>query len=112
MNRVTINGTTIVTSGRSISVVGNKVIIDGKEIDLPDAKQINISVEGSVEKLEVDVCEKISVTGNVGNLASQSGDVEVAGNVSGSIQTMSGDVRCGAVGGNISTMSGDVKNRG
>jgi len=76
MNRVTVNGTTIVTSGRSISVVGNKVIIDGKEIDLPDAKQINVSVEGPVEKLEVDVCEKISITGNVGgNISTMSGDV-------------------------------------
>ena len=38
-----------------------------------------------------------------------SGDVDVDGNVSGDIQTMSGDVDCGDVSGNIKTMSGDVK---
>jgi len=110
MNRIVINGVSI-TGGRSISVVGNKIIIDGRDVDLPEVKQINIVVEGSVERLDVDVCQKISVAGNAGSVTTQSGDVDISGNVTGSIQTMSGDVSCDNVEGSISTMSGNVKHR-
>jgi hypothetical protein len=109
MNSITINGITI-TGGRNISIVNGKVIVDGRNVT-PDAKEINITVDGSVEKLVADVCEKISVTGNVSTITTQSGNVEITGGVNGSIQTMSGDVNCGNVDGNISTMSGDVKHR-
>jgi hypothetical protein len=110
MNKVTINGVTI-TGGKSISISNGRVIINGKDVT-PDAKEINISVEGNVERLEADVCEKISVTGNAGKISTMSGDVDVQGSVEGSVQTMSGNVDCsGNVGGNVSTMSGDVKHR-
>lgn len=38
-----------------------------------------------------------------------SGDVDVYGNVSGSVKTMSGDVDCGNIGGSVSSMSGEIK---
>jgi hypothetical protein len=77
----------------------------------PDAKEINITVEGNIEELSVDCCNKISVTGDVGSVKTQSGDVDVTGNVNGSIQSMSGSVDCGNVSGSISTMSGSVKHK-
>lgn len=88
-------------------------MVDGKEISLEreESKVVNINIEGPVEKLEVGVCERVSVNGNVGNVRSQSGDISVTGLVAGSIQTMSGNVTCGDVEGNISTMSGDIRKR-
>lgn len=110
MNTIRINGVTI-TAGRSITVNNNRVFVDGKDVT-PDAKDIRIEVVGSLEKLEADACNMIVVTGDVGNVATQSGDVEVGGSVRGSVATMSGDVDCGGtIGGSVSTMSGDVKHR-
>lgn len=94
-----------------MSISGGRVIVDGKDVT-PDAKEITISIEGNVDKLEVDACSKISVTGDVGHVKTLSGDVDVSGNVSGSVQTMSGDVDCGgSISGSVSTMSGDIKHR-
>lgn len=110
MNTIKINGITI-SAGRNISITNNRVFVDGKDVT-PDAKDIRIEVAGGIERLEADACNTISVTGDVGNIATQSGDVDVTGSVAGSIQTMSGDVDCGgSVAGSISTMSGDVKHR-
>ena len=85
-------------------------MVNGKDIT-PDSKEINISVVGNIEQLKVDFCNKVSVEGNVKSISTQSGDVEVTGDVDGNIQTMSGDVDCGHVQGSISTMSGNVKHR-
>jgi RecJ-like exonuclease len=108
MGTITINGATY--TGNSITMKGNKVIIDGKDVT-PDSKEINVSIEGNLTKLEVDHVNTLSVKGTVLNISTKSGDVEVEGDVTGSIQTMSGDVNCGAVGGSISTMSGNVKHK-
>jgi len=108
MSKITINGNTY--SGNNVVVSNGKVVIDGKDFT-PDSKNINISIEGDIDKLNVDSYDKISINGNVGNIKTQSGDVDISGEVSGDIQTMSGDVDCGNVGGSISTMSGDVKHK-
>lgn len=110
MNRVTINGVTI-TGGRSIVIRSGRIIVDGKDVT-PDAKVVNISVEGNIERLEADGCEKISVTGDVGIISTQTGDVDVGGNINGSVQTQTGNVDCGgSIGGNVSSMTGDIKHR-
>lgn len=107
---IVINGVTI-TGGRNITIRNGKVIVDGKDVT-PNAKEINISVNGSIDRLEADACQKISITGDVGNVKTQSGDVDVNGDIKGSVQTMSGDVDCGGpIGGSVSTMSGDIKHR-
>lgn len=97
-----------VYKGQSITISGNKVIIDGNDVT-PESKDINIIVEGNIESIKADTCNTISVTGSIGSISTMSGYVEIGGNVSGSISTMSGDVDCNNVGGNISTMSGDIK---
>jgi hypothetical protein len=50
--------------GRSVVISGNKIIIDGKDVT-PDGKEINITVDGPIDQLQVDVCNKISVKGDV-----------------------------------------------
>lgn len=106
---VKINGITYV--GRSSVVVrGGRVIIDGEDLT-PDGKVINIVVEGSVEKLEADACQKVMVAGNAGSIQTASGDVEISGDVGGNVETVSGDVRCGSIAGSVRTVSGDIKRR-
>jgi hypothetical protein len=109
MTTVIINGATYISSGGSVTVVGNRVIIDGKDMT-PDAKEIRIEVTGNVESLSVDACNTVHVNGSAGDVSTQSGDV-TCGDVKGSVSTMSGDIRCGSVGGNAKTMSGDISRR-
>ena len=96
-------------SGNNIVVSNNKVYIDGK-LQEQDGNERNISivVEGNISTLQVDVCDKIEIKGEVGSVKTSSGDVD-CGNVKGRVHTMSGDVMCDDVYGGISTMSGDVK---
>lgn len=108
MSIITINGNTF--SGSNIIVTNGKVLINGKDVT-PDSKEINISVVGNIEQLKVDACNKVNVEGNVKSISTQSGDVEVSGDVDGSISTMSGDIDCGHVKGSVSTMNGDIKHR-
>lgn len=99
-----------ISSSGNIVISNGRVIIDGKDMT-PESKIINIAVAGNIEKLEVDSCGKILITGDVQNVKTQSGDVEISGIVNGNVQTMSGDVDCNNVSGSISTMSGDIKYR-
>lgn len=108
MSKFSINGN--IYSANGIVITNGKIIINGKDVT-PDGKEINISIEGNIDELKVDACSKVSVIGSVKNIATKSGDVEVTGDVDGSIQTMSGNVDCGHVQGSISTMSGSVKYR-
>lgn len=106
MSQIIINGK--VYSGNSVSISRNKIIIDGKVSVEEESKTINIYIEGNVDQLSVDACEKVMVNGFVNSLSTMSGDVE-CGNVNQSVSTQSGDVECENVGGNISTQSGDIK---
>jgi hypothetical protein len=106
MSTITINGVTY-QGGNSVVAIGNKVLIDGKDVT-PDAKIINITVDGDIDSVSAEYCQKIIVNGNAKTVTSQSGDIECK-DVTGSVKTMSGDVEAGNVGGDISTMSGDVK---
>ena len=107
MRNVSINGMVISTGGRNIIVSGNKVLIDGIDVT-PDAKEIKIEVQGDIDKLEVDNCESILVIGNVKSLSTLSGDVNIKGNVEGTVSSVSGDVRCNNVGGSVQTVSGNI----
>jgi hypothetical protein len=127
MATIMVNGQ--IFSGKSVQVRNSKVVIDGKEyVGTDDEKKIEIHVAGDVDEIDVDVCYKIAITGNVGSIQTSSGDVEVSGNVNGdiktssgdveisegvtgSIQTSSGDVKTGSVGGKVKTNSGDIKYR-
>lgn len=92
---MTINGRTIninnARDGAIIGVVNGNVMMDGEAIYMADQKVVNIQIHGNVERLEVDVCHQVSITGNADDVQTQSGDV-TCGNVSGSVKTMSGDI--------------------
>lgn len=112
MSTIKINNSTISGSfnGKSISmtVKDGKVIVDGVDVT-PEGKTINIQIVGDVKDLSVDACDKLTVNGDVSSVKTQSGDIDITGNVSGDVKTMSGDIKCENIGGDVSTMSGDIK---
>lgn len=112
MASISINGVVISgVSGGSVVIRNGKIFVDGKEVT-PDTKEINIIINGNIDKLEADACQTISVTGDAVHVKTMSGDVTITGNVKGSVQTMSGDVDCGGnIVGSVSTMSGDIRHR-
>lgn len=105
--QVTIDGRTF--TGRSVSIINGKVIVDGKEQDGQLVGPVSVTVNGDVEVLD-NPTGTVSVTGSVGAVKTMSGDVHCK-DVSGSVSTMSGDVTCGTIGGSASTMSGDINRR-
>jgi hypothetical protein len=109
MNTISINGMNINARG-SIVVSNGKVIVNGIDVT-PDAKEINIVINGDTDKIQVDACNSFQMTGNAGSIKTMSGDVEISGDITESVSTMSGDVDCGNIGGSVSTMSGDIKQR-
>ena len=113
MNQVIVNGVVISSvnmssNNSSIVMTNGKIIVNGVDVT-PDAKEINVTVTGDVNNLEVGACNKVKITGNVRSVNSGSGDIEINGSVGGDIRTGSGDVHCGNVEGNVRTGSGNIK---
>lgn len=106
-SRVTIDGRDFV--GRSITINGDKVVVDGVEQSGSLVGPISIEVHGNCEQLDT-TSGSVTVSGSCGRVKTMSGDVR-CGDVTGDIGTMSGDVTCGKVGGNVKTMSGDINGR-
>lgn len=104
---ININGKTYY--GNNISISGNKIIIDDKDVSKEhDSKEITVHIDGNVDNVSIEYCKSISINGDVGNIKTSSGDIE-CNDVKGNITTTSGDIECGNVGGNVETTSGDVK---
>lgn len=102
---VTIDGRTF--SGRNVSIVGNKVVVDGVEQSGDLVGPINVLINGNAESVETE-SGKVEVAGTVGRVKTMSGNVK-CGAVTGDVGTMSGDVTCGPISGSVKTMSGDIK---
>ena len=98
-------------SGNNVSIINGKIFVDGKKVDTDNDKNITISINGNVDNLEIDSCDRIEITGNVTTLKNGSGDVKCK-DVEQNITSGSGDVECDIVKGNIITGSGDVNCRG
>ena len=114
MAKVTINGVTIETSGKSIVVSNGKVIVDGTEVQVGEIKNNRIDLHilsGEVGEIRADgnvyaqdVRGDIDAGGsidckNVGGSADAGGSI-TCGDVSGNVDA-GGSVRCGKVGGDI-----------
>jgi hypothetical protein len=89
--KITVNGKSY--TGRSVSVINNTVIIDGKAVnDSSGEKNINITI-----------------TGDCGDIVNESGDVQVLGKVNGSIKCGAGNVNANDVGGSIKSAAGNIQ---
>jgi hypothetical protein len=102
---VTVNGKTVHVRGNNISIINDKIIVDGKPLDeAMDAKSITVIVEGNCNRL--DTCGDVEIKGDCGYVDC-SGNCHIEGNVTGNVDA-SGSVTCGDVGGDIDA-SGSVR---
>lgn len=95
-------------NAKSIVVKDNKVFIDGEELKTEE-KVINISVSGSIDKIEADNCNSIDVKGDCTLVKTTNGDVTVGGNVIKSVTTVNGDVKAKEIHGDVETVNGNIK---
>lgn len=107
----TVNGRTLkVPPCASVSVINNKILINGKEIgetneegqSIKDLPAITIEVQGNAGP--------ITVKGN--NMVNSPVEIQVKGKVEGDVSTSQGNVSCADVSGNIKTSQGSVTVKG
>lgn len=113
--KITVGGSTVSIngrefSGRNISIVGDKVVIDGVEQSQSLVGPISVVVHGNAESVETS-SGSVEVAGAAGRVKTMSGNVH-CGDVSGDVGTMSGNINCHKVAGNAKTMSGDIRGVG
>lgn len=98
MSTIIVNGRRIdLPNGRNISVVNNRVFVDGKEVtDSALSGIVEIKWEGPLANLE---CAASVSCGDVGGSVRASGSVN-AGDVGGDVKA-GGSVNCGRVDGSV-----------
>ena len=109
------NGTVIIgrniknssIKGNSISIINNKIFVDGKEIETEE-KVINIIVEGNLDKLEVDCCNSIKVNGVTKDVEVSNGNITISGDVKGNVNNINGNIIAKVINGNCKTKNGDI----
>ena len=109
------NGTVIIggniknssIEGNSVSIINNKIFVDGKEIETEE-KVINIIVEGNLDKLEVDCCNSIKVNGVTKDVEVSNGNISINGDVKGNVNNINGNIIAKAINGNCKTINGDI----
>ena len=116
MGTAIINGKKINYTG-TLTVINGKFFVDGKEVTdwesiTKDQKHIDIKVEGDIDRLQVDNCDSVTITGNCNRVKTVSGDVEIGGDVDGDVESVSGDIDIsGNVSGDVKTVSGNIRHK-
>lgn len=111
MNRVSVNGKTYNLPDGKVSVVNNKVYLNGKlvtDCDEIKEKEIHITIEGDACDVSLD-CGEITVKGNCQNVKSSNGNIEIGGDVAGNATTTNGNIKCKTIHGDASTTLGSIK---
>ena len=108
-----INGKSFTYNGSgNLSIVNNKVYIDGKEfedLDLIESKEIIINIDSNVSSLEVDNCSSINVSGEVGKINTTNGNISCS-SISGNVKTVNGNVfSSGNILGKVKTVNGNIQ---
>lgn len=111
MNIINVNGKIIKSNKGDITISGNKVFVDGVEIDTEDEKTINVNVDGNVQTLIVDNANEIKINGDAYDVSSKNGNVTIIGNVSGNVDNKNGNISCGDVGGDVTTKNGNIRHK-
>lgn len=103
---VNVNGHSVV--GRNVTIINGKVIVDGKPVDIPEAKEIHVTVEGDLGSLKLDAGQ-VTVHGSAGEIQVDSGSVSVGMDVKGEIEVSQGKVTCQDVYSDVTVDIGSVK---
>ena len=93
--------------GNNVSIINNKIFVDGKEIGTEE-KEINIIVEGNLDKLEVDCCNSIKVNGVTKDIEVSNGNIAISGDVKGNVNNINGNIIAKVINGNCKTKNGDI----
>lgn len=117
MTKIIRNGNyTSISNGGTISIINGKVLVDGKPLDQLNVsdvneKEINITIQGEVDHIDIDYCNRITVNGNVKRVKTNQGDIDITGDVDGDVHTNMGDVTCGNIKGDCHTNMGNIRRR-
>lgn len=107
-----VRGQKIIVGAKSIGIRNGNVIVDGKPLDnlqlTQNDRNVNITIQGDIERLEVDVCDRLEVQGDAGRIKTNAGDVHVSGDCHGDIHANCGNITCGNVDGDIHSNMGTV----
>jgi len=100
----------------NVVISNGKITVDGKSLSELDAidkdeQVINITIQGDIERLDVDYCTKIHVEGNAKRIKTNNGDIEIDGDVEGDVHTNMGGITCGDVAGDCTTNMGSIHRR-
>ena len=102
-----IKNSSISIEGNNVSIINNKIFVDGKEIETEE-KVINIIVEGNLDKLEVDCCNSIKVNGVTKDIEVSNGNIAISGDVKGNVNNVNGNIIAKVINGNCKTINGDI----
>ena len=102
-----IKNSSISIEGNNVSIINNKIFVDGKEIETEE-KVINIIVEGNLDKLEVDCCNSIKVNGVTKDIEVSNGNIAISGDVKGNVNNVNGNIIAKVINGNCKTKNGDI----
>ena len=102
-----IKNSSISIEGNNVSIINNKIFVDGKEIGTEE-KEINIIVEGNLDKLEVDCCNSIKVNGVTKDVEVSNGNITISGDVKGNVNNINGNIIAKVINGNCKTTNGDI----
>lgn len=100
MNKVIINGKSYEIPNGSVSIINNKIYVDGKEFTEgmeKDSKIVDIIVHGNV--YQIDCQESVEVKGNA-NIINCGGSCSVNKDVVGDVKA-GGSVKCNNVKGSV-----------
>lgn len=108
MGIITVNGVTY--TGKNVSVINDKVFIDGVEKHPTDnPPKIYITVEGDVNSIDVGQVQEFNMTGNAGSVKTSQGDINIKGTVNGDCKTSQGNITADIIIGDCKTSQGNIK---
>ena len=97
---------------KSMSIVNGKVYLDGKEYKPTGLPETSTKIEFhncTFESVDVKDIGLIEIKeSSVGPIRASAGNVTVHGDVSGSVTTSAGNVKCADIGGNVVVSAGNV----
>ena len=107
---ITINGSvgTYIGSASSVTIRDGKIIINGQETKIPTMPKLTIKILGDVERLDIQHCEKVEITGNAKRVKTNCGSINVQGNIEGDAHTNCGSISCNVVEGDANTNMGSI----
>lgn len=109
---IIINGKSYSLKGKSMVINGDgKVLVDGVplsdyEANYKEPPVLKIEITGSVQHIATDNAD-IQVNGNVGEVVSKNGNVSCQ-TVEGSVTTKNGNVACSVIKGDCDSQNGNI----